>query len=382
MISKFSNWDINKFNMSEHPEYVAIRNIVTNHRDHAFILVGEGNSYGHFRSDNIDFYNLKADTKPSYVLSSIIKFALPLLLRPSSVVSLGGARSLIPFGVSTFVTRVRFVPVITTEISYGSKVVPSPLRNIVTFALKATFKNSYSILAISKSIVNEIIHDYCIDPKKVHLYRYRISEIFNPLVTKHLKSYLNPIGPVVMTVCRMDPGKGLEYLISASAIIAKNIPNVKIVIKGSSYRSSPPSMRKYEEKLRQQIRELKLDERVAILDFSPYSEIPEYMSAADVFVLPSISEGLGLVILEAMATGVPVVASRVGGIPDILINEHNGLSVEPRDVEGLAEAIARILSDEKLKKRLIEGGLITIRGMKENELEILLSRFMFNDNAR
>lgn len=125
-----------------------------------------------------------------------------------------------------------------------------------------------------------------------------------------------------------------------------------------------------------------MNENVAIMKGSPHSEIPKYMSAADVFVLPSISEGLPLVILEALATGVPVVASRVGGIPDVVINEYNGLIVEPRDVEGFAKAILRILFDDKLRKRIKEGGLETIRSTKENEIEVLLSKFIFKVESR
>lgn len=378
MISKFFNWDVNGFNKSEHPEYVAIRNIVTNHRDHTFILVGEGTSYGHFRSDNVNFYNLKIDTKPSYALSFIIKFALSFLFRPSSIVSLGG-RNIIPFGVSTFVTRARFVPIITGEIWYDSKGIPSPLRNIFTFALKITFRKSYSILTLSTSIVNEIVHDFSIDPKKVHLYRYKISEIFNPSVTKRLKPYLNPIGPVVLTVCRISAEKGLDYLISASAIIVKNIPNVKIVIKGSSQKSSTHSVRKYEEELRQKIQELKLGERITILKASPHSDIPEYLAAADVFVLPSISEGMPLALMEAMAIGLPVVATRVGGIPEILVDGINGLMVNPRDAHALASSIVSILSDSNLRRKLSTGALKTIEDKKENELEKLLEKLLFQD---
>jgi glycosyltransferase involved in cell wall biosynthesis len=235
------------------------------------------------------------------------------------------------------------------------------------------------MLTLSTNIVNEIVHDFSIDPKKVHLYRYRISEIFNPSVTKSLKPSLNPIGPVVLTVCRMDRGKGLEYLISASAIIVKNIPNVKIVIKGSSYKSSPPSVRKYEDELRQEIQELKLDEKVTILNFSRYSDIPEYLAAADVFVLSSITEGMPLALMEAMATGLPVVATRVGGIPEILVDGINGLLVNPRDANALASSIIAILSNSDLRRKLSTGALRTIEDIRENELEKLLNKLLFQD---
>ena len=111
---------------------------------------------------------------------------------------------------------------------------------------------------------------------------------------------------------------------------------------------------------------------------SSYSEIPEYMAAADLFVLPSLSEGLPIAMLEALATGVPVVASRVGGIPEVLIHEFNGLLVEPRDPDDLAEAITKTLSDGNLRKRLIEGSLATMRRTKEKEIKELLSKLMFD----
>ena len=72
-----------------------------------------------------------------------------------------------------------------------------------------------------------------------------------------------------------------------------------------------------------------------------------------------------------------MVATRVGGIPDILVNGTNSLLTEPRDAEGLAKAVTMILSDEELRKRIIENGLKSIQCIKENEIENLLSKFIF-----
>jgi glycosyltransferase involved in cell wall biosynthesis len=124
------------------------------------------------------------------------------------------------------------------------------------------------------------------------------------------------------------------------------------------------------------IRKRNLQQHITILETSPHSEIPKHLSAADVFVLPSLSEGLGLVTLEALATGVPVIATRVGGIQDILIDGYNGLLVEPRDAKSLAKAVLRILSDASLKNRITKAGLKTISCIKENEIEGLLSKFI------
>jgi glycosyltransferase involved in cell wall biosynthesis len=209
------------------------------------------------------------------------------------------------------------------------------------------------------------------------VYKYRISNIFNPHVPSDLKKTLNPSGPVVLTVCRISPQKGLEYLVEASPAVIEKIPDVKFVIRAYS------SEEKYEKYLRSLINKYNLQKYFKILiEFSPYEEITKYMAAADVFVLPSISEGLGVVVLEAMACGVPVIGSKVGGITDMIKHEYNGLLVRPRDVNGLAEAIIRILSGKTLRKRLSEGALTTIQDMKENEFESLLTKFIFSKCAR
>lgn len=374
MIAKFSQWTREIYYRSEHPEYVAIRNIISQNSQHSFILVGMSSPrYEHFGEKGVSFYNMRSHTRVRSAFSFFLEFESAFLLRPAIIVATG-TTNLIPFGIASILTRARFIPLLTSEIWYDLSQMPKPLRKILEFLLGAALQNAYTVLAISESVKKETRDNYGINSNKVFVYKYKVSNIFNPHVSRELKTVLNPSGKIALTICRISPQKGLEYLIEASRIIVREIPKIKIIIKTYS------SEEKYEEKLLRMINKYNLQEYITILrENVPYSEIPTYMSAADVFVLPSISEGLGLVILEALATGVPVVASRVGGIPDILIHEHNGLLVEPRDVEGLAEAIVRILSDEKLKKRLTEGGLTTIRCMKENELEILLSRFMFND---
>jgi glycosyltransferase involved in cell wall biosynthesis len=371
MIAKFSPWNHEIYQKSEHPEYVAIRNIISQNSQHNFILVGEGGTrYEHLGEKGVSFYNIGSNTKIRYVFSFFLKFELAFLLRPSIIVA-AGATGIISFWIASILTRARFIPLLTGEISYDLSQNPKPLRKILKFFLKAVLRKAYAVLAVSESIKKETIYSYGINSNKVFVYKYKISTLFNPDAPRDLKLILNPTGPIVLTLARISPEKGIIYLVEAARIVANNVPNVKFVIKASS------SDDKYEGKIRNLIYEHNLQQRFIFLGGSPYSEMPKYMAAADVFVLPSISEGLPLVILEALATGVPVVASRVGGIPDVLIHEYNGLLVEPRDVKGLAEAIVRILSDNKLKRRLIEGSLATIRGTRENEIEKLLSKLIF-----
>jgi glycosyltransferase involved in cell wall biosynthesis len=81
----------------------------------------------------------------------------------------------------------------------------------------------------------------------------------------------------------------------------------------------------------------------------------------DAFVLPSLTEGTPMALLEAMATGVPVLASAVGGVPAVISNGENGLLVPPADVPALANAMQTVLSSGRLREKLSEGGLATVR---------------------
>jgi glycosyltransferase involved in cell wall biosynthesis len=374
MLCKFSDWYVYWYQKSNHPEAVAIRNIISQNRQHSFILLGDGTKFEHFKADGVYFYNVGQRTVASYLFSFLLKFELANILRPSVIVCLGATNS-IPLGISSILTRAKFILVITGEISYAVESMPKYLRKVVAFLLKIIFHKAHKILALGKSIRKNLIDNYGVNPEKIFLYKYKIPEIFSPNVASDLKASLNPNGPIVLTICRISPEKGLSYLIEASRIITEKFPNVRIIIKGS-YGASRTT-EKYYEQLTGLIRKRNLQEHITILDDSPYSEIPKYLSAADVFVLPSLSEGFPLVILEALATGVPVVATPVGGIPDILVNKTNSLLIKPRDVEGLAGAITRVLSEDELRKRMIENGLRSIRGIKENEIENLLSKFIF-----
>ena len=100
---------------------------------------------------------------------------------------------------------------------------------------------------------------------------------------------------------------------------------------------------------------------------TPQTELPGLYSAADVFVLPSIvndrgeTEGLGVVLLEAMACGTPVIGSDVGGIPDIVKDEETGLLARQKDPDDLASKILRVFEDQNLRQRMIEKGLAFVR---------------------
>jgi glycosyltransferase involved in cell wall biosynthesis len=340
--------------------------------EHDFILIGHGLRFQHFRCGKTQFYNLGSGSKFRYSLSFSMNFWLPIFLRPSFIIGMAGI-DLIPMKIASMLVRAKFIPIIVADVWYSLSILPEITQNLGKALLRASFRGSSIVLTISESIKRELGTDYGVRLEKVFVFRYNVSDIFNPQVLSDLKKILNSSGPVVLAVCRVSPEKGLHYLVEASRIIVEKKPEVKFVIQPYS------SEERYRKHLLTMISRYNLEKHFVISTRKvPYSEMPRYMAAADVLVLPSVSEGFPVVILEAMACGVPVVASRVGGTPDILKDGYNGLLVEKGDVEGLAEAVTKILSDETLRKRLSEGALNTIHHVTENEFEALLHRLIFD----
>ncbi len=111
----------------------------------------------------------------------------------------------------------------------------------------------------------------------------------------------------------------------------------------------------FEKKLRMRAAELGIRDKVFFFGHVPNNKLSAYYNACDVFVLPSLYEPLGIVLLEAMACGKPVVASRVGGIPE-LVDEKVGMLVEPKNPDALAKSILMLLSDADLAKKLGDAG--------------------------
>jgi glycosyltransferase involved in cell wall biosynthesis len=156
---------------------------------------------------------------------------------------------------------------------------------------------------------------------------------------------------LIITVARLEKVKGIEYLIKAAKIISINQQNqyksVFLIIGDGSQRKNLENL----------VRKLNLEDKVRFLGQIPNEKIPEYLVAADCFVLPSLREGFGIVILEAMACGVPVIGTNVGGIPDIIKDGENGILVEPKNSEKLAEAIFKIHSNHEFAKSLAENAM-------------------------
>jgi glycosyltransferase involved in cell wall biosynthesis len=153
----------------------------------------------------------------------------------------------------------------------------------------------------------------------------------------------------IISVGRLVERKGFEYLIEAVAILATEGHRLKLEIAGAG-----PS----ESTLRQQIGDLGAERYVKLLGNKSPTELISLYNEADIFVLPPIvdskgdTEGLGVVYLEAMACGLPVIGTRVGGVPDVVEHEYNGLLVPEKDAQALARAILDLVADDSKRERL------------------------------
>lgn len=156
---------------------------------------------------------------------------------------------------------------------------------------------------------------------------------------------------IVLYVGRFDSRKGIETLVKAFAQLSEpSRAHLKLVIVGGS---DPDHSDGYErERIEKMVNELGLAEQTIFAGQIGHDLLPLYYTAADVCVIPSHYEPFGLVAIEAMACGTPVVASAVGGLRFTVVPEETGLLVSPQDVDGFAQSIDRILSDELWARKL------------------------------
>jgi len=165
------------------------------------------------------------------------------------------------------------------------------------------------------------------------------TEMFKPWFNRERQN--KPL--TVLYVGGLRITKGLDILIRSMSFIVRELDDVKLLIAGEG------PMKSYLLKL---VNDLKLRANVSFLGHVPRHTLPSLYNKADVFCLPSFYESFGFVVLEAMSCGLPVVASNVGGIRDIVRNGVDGFLVTPGDIDELSEALIRLLLNAELRRRM------------------------------
>jgi D-inositol-3-phosphate glycosyltransferase len=158
---------------------------------------------------------------------------------------------------------------------------------------------------------------------------------------------VRPDQPLIGSIGRLDQGKGLEELIRSAGEVIAEFPDCRFLIVGEVTKGQGQS---FPHRLRGLIRELGLEEKVILTGFR--SDAAQILRALDIFAFPSYKETFGMSLLEAMAMGVPVVATDSGGVPEILDYGKCGLLIPPRQSPPLAEAIKQYLKDPDLARSM------------------------------
>jgi glycosyltransferase involved in cell wall biosynthesis len=175
----------------------------------------------------------------------------------------------------------------------------------------------------------------------------------------------DPNAPLIGSVARLAEQKGLEFLLRAAALLSARIPNLGILIVGDG-----PCRQMLEEEAGL----LGIADKTCFLGFQP--DVRPYLPLLDVFVMPSRFESFGLTLVEAMAVSLPVVASRVGAIPEVVADGETGILVPVEDAEALAGAIHTYLTDPELRRQSGTAGrrraeqLFSVEAMAKHSLSL------------
>jgi len=156
---------------------------------------------------------------------------------------------------------------------------------------------------------------------------------------------------IIGSIANLYPAKGINHLVGAAALLMKEYPDLMFVVIGEGAER---------KKIENQIKKLELKKNFILL--GSILDAYKYLKMFDIFVLPSAKEGFPWTILEAMVAEVPVVATKVGGVPEIIENEKNGLLVVPESSKELDEAIKKLLSDNDLREAFAQEAKRTVEG--------------------
>jgi len=265
--------------------------------------------------------------------------------------------------LSYMLSKITRIPYIITIQSadfsvYHHKLNIKPIVSLYEKMEKAIFINAKYCHAISKHLEN-------------HLLKYGLKKtivIPNGVDTKKFVpdpdkfSTRKKLGfdtkNLIVCVSRLEHKNGTHDLIEAAHILNEQKTkdgkqrDFKIIVLGSG------SQR---EKLQEMIEKFALKDKVFLLGSILYSEVPKHVAAGDIFIRPSLAEGFGNVFVEAMAAGAAVIGTPVGGIPDFLKDNVNGLFCEPGNPKDIAEKIEKLMSDKNLAQKLITNGIKTAR---------------------
>lgn len=227
-------------------------------------------------------------------------------------------------------------------------VMPGMSRHLNTWVPRSVARADH-VIAVSEATRRDLIELYDTPPEKISVLYHGVTGEFRPVEDRaQLAAVRQKYGlgeqPFVLSLGTMQPRKNYRRLIRAFARLKPPLSLVIVGGKGWAY-----------EEVFAEVDQLGLTGRVYFPGFVANAELPALYSAAALFVYPSLYEGFGLPVLEAMACGTPVVAANRSALPEVV--GEAGLLVDPLDVQALAAAMAQVLAGSELRRRLSQAGL-------------------------
>lgn len=220
------------------------------------------------------------------------------------------------------------------------------------FISKAVLNNANATIALSHNMKNEMQK---LSKKDI----YVIPNGVDSSIFKEPKTKKGHNGTKIIYVGSLLPIKGIKYLIKAMKILHSKYPDLHLTIIGDG---------DDRRNLELMVHEYALIQNISFVGKVSHKDIPQWLCKNDIFVLPSNSEGVPNVLLEAMAVGLPIIATNVGGIPDIIINKRNGYLVEPESPQEIAEKIQYLISNPQMRKIISKNNKIDIQKYSWNNI--------------
>jgi D-inositol-3-phosphate glycosyltransferase len=221
-------------------------------------------------------------------------------------------------------------------------------------------RRTHAVIAESPASKHQTIQAYGIDPRKIEIIPGGVDiTAFRPQNRQHIRESLGlvPGQPVLLFVGRLQPLKGIDILLRAAQIVRQQYASLQVLIVGGGVDTADDHESQERQRLQALSQELGLTDQVRFIKAQPQDILVQYYAAADVFVMPSHYESFGMVVLEAMACGTPVVASNVGGLASTVVHGGTGFLVPEGDWHAFAQAILRLVASPLLREAFAQAGV-------------------------
>lgn len=299
----------------------------------------------------LDFYKLRSLTALPFMIYKTWQLARECDLIHAHITYPGGM-------IAYLIKKMKNTPYIIT--SQGDELLDYPeLKELkyIKMLLKIALKNADHIHCISRALKESLVKHFDVPGEKITIIPNGVDlKKFNPAKKKRYDADF-----VFANVSRLVPKNNVRITIKAFKKVLDQFQNKKIkyIIIGDG---------EERKKLERLTRDLGLEENITFVGWIEHEELPPLIAGSDAFIRTSITEGLGVAFLEAMACGVPVIASKVQGILDIVKHEYNGLLVDPKNVNDIVSKMVLLVENEKLRDTLRKNGLELVKSYDWEEV--------------